>query len=62
MKCYWTIFKEINSKRKGIQLDQTGSLAKNKLQNYGAWGRGVGGVIYSIMELDTLNSFLTETA
>lgn len=46
MKCYWTIFKEINSKRKGIHLDQTGSLAKNKLQNYVAWGWGVWGGHY----------------
>ena len=53
MKCYWIIFKEINSKRKGIHLDQTGSLAKNKLQNYVAGGC----VIYNVMELDTLNYF-----
>ena len=34
MRCYWIIFKEINSKRKGILFDQTCSLEKNKLQIY----------------------------
>lgn len=32
-------FKEINSKRKGVHLDQTCSRAKNKLQNYIMGGR-----------------------
>lgn len=60
MSCYWTFLKRIHSKRKGIHVDQTCSLAKNKPQNdiKEALFTMQWNVIFSV----TLNSFLTETA